>query len=165
MDLSNPTLSHRPANAADLAEIVGFPQTPEELFFCYPKAVWPLSVGQLAAAIAERRDSSVVLLGGRVAGFANFYQWRHGESCALGNLMVAPWARGHGVARYLIGIMEQLAREHYKAKTMQVSCFNANAAGLLLYQRLNYRPSGIVERSDPQGHRVALIQLHKSLEQ
>ena len=59
----NPTphLSHRPAAAADLAEIVGFPQNADELFFCYPKADWPLSIGQLAAAMAERRDSTVVL--------------------------------------------------------------------------------------------------------
>lgn len=36
-----PPLSHRPAAAADLAEIVGFPQNADELFFCYPKADWP----------------------------------------------------------------------------------------------------------------------------
>ena len=38
----------RPAQAADLAAVVTFPQNADELFYCYPKASWPLSVGQLA---------------------------------------------------------------------------------------------------------------------
>ncbi|SFI84463.1 Protein N-acetyltransferase, RimJ/RimL family [Pseudomonas guineae] len=156
-------LSHRPAAAVDLAEIVSFPQDADELFFCYPKANWPLSIGQLAAAMAERRDSNVALLDGRVAGFANFYQWQYDDHCALGNLMVAPWARGHGVAHYLVAVMEQLAREHYHAKRMQVSCFNANSAGLLLYPKLGYALSGVVERRDPKDQRVALIQFSKPL--
>lgn len=157
------SLSHRPASAGDLAAIVGFPQNPEELFFCYPKASWPLTVGQLAAAMAERRDSTVALLDGRVAGFANFYQWQHGDFCALGNLMIAPWARGQGVAQYLVTAMEQLARAHYKAGRLQVSCFNANSAGLLLYPRLGYQLDQVLERRDPQGARVALIQFSKAL--
>ena len=154
---------HRAATADDLSEIVTFAQNAEELFFCYPKADWPLSVGQLAATMAERRDSTVALLNGRVAGFANFYQWQYGDYCALGNLMVAPWARAQGVAHYLVTAMEQLAREHYHAKRMQVSCFNANSAGLLLYPRLGYQLSGLVERRDQQNQRVALIQFDKAL--
>lgn len=161
--MSQSDLQHRPAVAADLSEVVGFPQDADELFYCYPKASWPLTVAQLAAAMAERRGSTVALLNGRVAGFANFYQWQTGEFCALGNMMVAPAARRHGVAQYLIDVMEQLAKDQYKARLMKVSCFNANAAGLLLYARLGYRPQGIVERADPQGRRVALVQLEKAL--
>lgn len=160
---STSSLTARPAQVADLAEVVGFPQNPDELFYCYPKANWPLSVGQLAAAMAERRDSTVVCLNGRVAGFANFYQWQHGEYCALGNVMVAPWARGQGVAQRLIEEMEALAQQHYKAPLMKVSCFNANAGGLLLYTRLGYRTTGIVERCGPDGGRVALVQMEKPL--
>jgi len=159
----NAELHYRPATAADLDEVVGFPQNVDELFFCYPKAVWPLNVGQLAAAIAERRESTVAELDGRVAGFANFYQWQHGEFCTLGNLMVAPWARSRGVAQYLVEVMETLARQRYKAPLMKVSCFNANAGGLLLYTRLGYRTVGIVERRAPDGSRVALVQLEKPL--
>ena len=163
MPAANPQLQHRPASAEDLHEVVRFPQDSDELFFAYPKASWPLTVGQLAAAMAERRGSTVALLDGKVAGFANFYQWQHGEFCALGNMMVAPWARGQGVAQYLIEAMERLAREQYKARLMKVSCFNANAAGLLLYSRLGYQPRGIVERRSQDGHRVALVQLEKPL--
>lgn len=163
MSLSLHTLIARPAQANDLAEVVGFPQNPDELFYCYPKASWPLSIGQLAAAMAERRDSTVVCVDGRAAGFANFYQWKHAESCALGNVMVAPWARNQGVAQRLIEEMEALARSHYKAPLMRVSCFNANASGLLLYTQLGYRTTGIVERCAPDGSRVALVQLEKDL--
>lgn len=157
------TLSHRPACAADLATLVTFAQSAEELFFCYPKASWPLSVAQLAGAMAERHDSMVALLDGRIAGFANFYQVAQDEFCALGNLMIAPWARGQGVAHYLVTVMEQLARAHHQARRLQVSCFNANSAGLLLYPKLGYRLHGLVERQDPQGARVALIQFDKAL--
>ena len=143
----NAHLQHRPATAADLQTVVGFPQNADELFFCYPKAVWPLDVE----------------LDGRIAGFANFYQWQHGEFCALGNLMVAPWARSRGVAQYLVSVMERIAREHYKVPLMKVSCFNANAGGLLLYSRMGYRAVGIVERRAPDGSRVALVQLEKPL--
>ena len=160
--MSDP-LSHRPATLDDLPEVIRFPQNAEELFFCYPKAVWPLNVEQLAAAMVERRDSTVALLDGRVAGFANFYQWQQGEACALGNLMIAPWARGQGVARYLVTTMEQLAREHHQATRMRVSCFNTNSAGLLLYPALGYALSGLIERRDPQGARVALLQFDKAL--
>ncbi len=156
-------LSHRPATLDDLPEVVAFPQNADELFFCYPKAVWPLDVEQLAAAMTERRDSTVVLLDGRIAGFANFYQWQQGDSCALGNLMIAPWARGRGVARYLVTTMERLAREQHQASRMRVSCFNANSAGLLLYLALGYALAGLVERRDPQGARVALLQFNKAL--
>lgn len=157
------SLTVRPALAADLAAVVTFPQNADELFYCYPKASWPLSVGQLAAAMAERRDSTVVCLDDRVAGFANFYQWQHGEYCALGNVMVAPWARGQGVAQRLIEAMEALARQHFKAREMRVSCFNGNSAGLLLYPRLGYALSGLVERQDHRQQRVALLQFSKPL--
>ena len=106
---------------------------------------------------------AMVELDEKVAGFANFYQWQHNEFCALGNLMVAPWARSQGVAQHLVEVMEQIARERYKAPLMKVSCFNANAGGLLLYTRLGYQTVGIVERRAPDGSRVALVQLEKAL--
>src|SRR5690606_282286 len=138
MTAANPHLQYRTAIAEDLHEVVRFPQDADELFFAYPKASWPLTVGQLAAAMAERRGSTVALLDGKVAGFANFYRWQHGEFCALGNMRVSSWARGHGVAPLLIEAMDRQAREKYTARLMQVSCFNANAAGVLLYTRLGY---------------------------
>lgn len=59
-------LSHRPAETGDLETVAGFPQDRDELFYCYPKAIWPFSVAQLAAAIAERRGSTVAVHDGQV---------------------------------------------------------------------------------------------------
>lgn len=163
MSPAMPALSHRPVGADDLAEVVRFPRDADELFFAYPRATWPFSVEQLADAIAQRQGSTVALLDGRIAGFANFYQWEPGAYCALGNMLVADWARGQGVAQYLIGVMEQQARAGYDAKLMKISCFNANTGGLLLYTRLGYQPRAIVERQAPGGQRVALVQMEKPL--
>lgn len=156
-------LQHRPAEAADLPAIVQFPQSAEELFYCFPRARWPLDVSQLASAMAERQDSTLILLDRRPAAFANFYQCQPGEYCALGNLMVAPWARQRGIAAHLVGLMEQRARKQHQARELRVSCFNGNSAGLLLYPRLGYQPYALVERQDWLGRRVALIQFSKAL--
>ncbi|WP_437882781.1 N-acetyltransferase family protein [Pseudomonas sp. LRF_L74] len=161
--MSERLLSHRPADPADLDAVSGFVHNADELYFAFPRAHWPLNREQLAAAVAERQASTLALLDGRPAGFANFYQHRHGEFCALGNLMIAPWARGQGVAQYLVGIMECLAKRDFQARELRASCFNANAAGLLLYQQLSYRVTGIVERQRGQ-ERVALVQFSKALE-
>lgn len=161
--MSEQWLSHRAATADDLDKVLGFVRNADELFFAFPRAHWPFSREQLAAAFAERQGSTLALLDNRPAGFANFYQSVPGEYCALGNLMIAPWARGHGVAQYLVGVMEQLARRDFQARELRVSCFNDNGAGLLLYARLGYPLQGIVERQRGQ-QRVALVQFAKPLQ-
>ena len=120
-------------------------------------------LAQLGEGCATRQGSTLALLDGRPAGFANFYQTQPGEFCALGNLMIAPWARGQGVAQYPIGVMEPLAARDFQARELHASCFNQNAAGLLLYTRLGYALNGLVERQNKQGERVALVQFSKAL--
>ncbi|WP_409280902.1 GNAT family N-acetyltransferase [Pseudomonas defluvii] len=153
------SLTHRPVVAADLALLCTFPQGPEELYFMFPKASFPLTEAQLQASIDQRADSTVVELNGRVVGFANFYEWERGGRCSIGNVIVDPEARGQGVARYLIEQMIAMAREHYQAKDVELSCFNQNTAGLLLYPQLGFVPYGIEERSNQRGERVALVQM------
>lgn len=161
--MNDQLLSHRPAQADDLDAVVGFVHDADELFFAFPRAHWPLTRQQLAEACASRQGSTLVLLDRRPAGFANFYQCQPGEFCALGNLMIAPWARGQGVAQYLVGVMERLATRDFQARELHVSCFNQNAAGLLLYARQGYQLSGLVERQRGNGERVALVQFRKAL--
>ncbi|MFI8480659.1 GNAT family N-acetyltransferase [Pseudomonas sp. NPDC078700] len=163
MTFSPQRLSQRPVEDGDLLTIATFVQSATELFYSYPKASWPLTPEQLVDAISQRRDSTVVLLNDEVAGFANYYQWQTGVYCALGNVMVSPNARGHGVASYLIKVMEEQARTQLQAKRMRLSCFNGNTAGLLLYSQLGYEPYAIVERETPDGQRAALIQMDKAL--
>jgi len=152
-------LTHRPVQEADLPLICQFPRSELELFFMFPKATYPLTVEQLSAAIAQRSDSTVILLDGRVVGFANFYIFEPGERCAIGNVVVAPDARGQGVGQYLIETMVQIALTKYQAKEVQISCFNQNVPGLLLYLKLGFRPFEIESRIDKQGNRVASIHM------
>ena len=150
-------LTHRPVAEQDLAAICAFTQSAAELFYCFPKADFPLTPGQLQAAIDQRSDSTVVLLEGAVVAFANFYRWETGGVCAIGNVMVAPAARGRGVARYLIEQMLDTAFTRHQACEVQVSCFNPNIAGLLLYPQLGFLPCGVEERAGKGGERLALI--------
>ncbi len=152
-------LTHRPATAQDIPTICSFAQSAEELFFLFPKADFPLTPAQLQGAIAQRADATVVELDGAVVGFANFYRWEHGGSCAIGNVIVAPAARGRGVGRYLIERMIDLAFTRHQAGEVTVSCFNGNVAGLLFYPQLGFRPYAVEARQDRNGRRVALIHL------
>jgi RimJ/RimL family protein N-acetyltransferase len=152
-------LTYRPVQEADIPFICRFPQSEHELYFLYPKASYPLTIEQLKNSIDQRTDSTVVLLDDRVVGFANFYICEEGEKCAIGNVVVAPETRGQGVGKYLIETMVQIAFTKHKAKEVHISCFNQNVAGLLLYQKLGFRPVAIEERVDKGGNRVALIHM------
>jgi GNAT superfamily N-acetyltransferase len=156
-------LTHRPVQASDIATLCCFPQGPDELFYMFPKAHYPLTPAQLSDAIAQREGSTVVEGDGTVLAFANFYKAEHGGVCALGNVVVAPAARGHGVARYLVQRMIELARQQFDAREVWVSCFNNNTAGLLLYPQLGFVPFAIEERQGPGNTRVALVQMKQTL--
>lgn len=156
-------LTHRTIRPEDIPVICSFPQSPDELFYMFPKATYPLTSNQLSDAIAQRSGSTVVEGNGAVLAFANFYKAEHGGLCALGNVVVAPSARGLGVARYLVTAMIDLARQQYSAREVWVSCFNHNTAGLLLYPQLGFTPFGIEERQAWDGTRVALVQMKQIL--
>lgn len=162
--MSDQYLAHRAALAGDLAEVCSFVRNASELFYAFPRAHWPLTPEQLGEAFAQRQGSTLALLDGRPAGYANFYQSQAGEFCALGNLMIAPWARSQGVAQYLIGVMEQQAARDFLARQLKAGCFNGNTAAMLLYARLGYQVEGVVERQQPNGERVALVQFVKPLQ-
>lgn len=154
-------LTHRPVAEQDIPVICCFPQSAEELFFLYPKATFPLTPPQLLDAIAQRSDSTVAELDGEVVAFANFYRGQSGGTCAIGNVVVAPKARGRGVGRYLIECMIDLAFSRHQAAEVTISCFNHNTAGLLLYPQLGFQLFSVEERRDRNGERVALIHLRR----
>lgn len=153
------SLTHRPVAEKDIQVICGFPQSEDELFFLFPKATFPLAASQLQDAIAQRSDSTVVELGGKIVAFANFYRWEAGGSCAIGNVIVAPTARGCGIGRYLVEQMIGLAFAKYQAAEVTVSCFNHNTAGLLLYPKLGFQPYALEERQGKHGKRLALVHM------
>lgn len=67
------------------------------------------------------------------------------------------------MARFLVQSMIELARSQFEAREVQVSCFNSNAAGLLLYPQLGFEPFAIEERQGPGNTRVALVQMKQAL--
>jgi len=157
---------HRPARTTDLPLIATFPQNAEELFFLFPRAVFPLTAEQLASELLHRSDATVVEWKGLVTGFANFYRWGS-ACCAIGNVVVAPYARGHGIGGYLIRAMIDLARSKYSTNEIQCSCFNHNTDALLFYAKLGFSPFGIEARQQKTGNgaenTVALIHMRLSV--
>lgn len=151
-------MQHRAVKESDLPEICLLPESPQELFYCFPKASFPLSAEIVRESILNRSDSTVVQLNDRVVAFANFYRWGQ-DCCAIGNVVVASDVRGQGVASYLINHMTSLAFEKHSAQNVTVSCFNQNVSGLLLYQKLGFRPYDLEERIDHNGNRVSLIHM------
>ncbi|MFV0421365.1 GNAT family N-acetyltransferase [Oleidesulfovibrio sp.] len=155
--MNNMKLSHRPAIESDYENICGFAQTPEEVFFFCPRGSYPLTPEALQTIIEKRKDPTIATLEGHPVAFSNFYEW--GDHCAIGNLIVAPYARGKGVASYLVNVMKDIAFSKHNATEIRLACFNHNTPGLLLYPKLGFQPYAIGERIDHTGARVAEILL------
>ena len=155
---------HREVITDDLPLICSFPQNEIELFFMFPKAVFPLTIDQLKSSVDSRFDSTVILFNDAIIGFANFYEVLENQYCSIGNVIVNPVFRGKGVGAYLINTMEKKAVSKYKVKEIHISCFNQNVTGLLLYYKLGYIPYDIEKRLDKKSIPVALIKLKKIIE-
>jgi len=155
-------LFSRAVEPDDIPRICKFPQNPEELYFLFPKATYPLTPEQLRISIEQRFGSTVVLDQGQVCGFANLYAMRPTGACAIGNVIVAPDARGKGVGKYLVETMIRSAFHEHGAHSVQIACFNGNVSGLLLYQKLGFEPYMIEPRLDHNGRRVALVRMRLS---
>ncbi|MCJ8169463.1 GNAT family N-acetyltransferase [Atopomonas sediminilitoris] len=163
MPTPHSTITLRPATEADLASICNFAQSAEELFYFFPRAHYPLTVAQLAAAMASRQGAHVACVEGAVVGYANFFAVQPNAYASLGNLVIAPQARGQGVARALIDHLGQLAAQQFAATELRANCFNHNTQGLLVYRRLGFSPFALEPREDWQGQPVMLIQLRRAL--
>ena len=156
-------LSFRSAQTSDLEKVCQLPQNKEESFFMFPKADYPLSEKQLEAVMANRSDSTVILLDNEIVGFANFYEVKENNYCSIGNVIVNSYFRNKGIGKYLIETMESIALEKYNVREMYISCFNMNTKGILLYSKLGYISYEIEERLDKEGRKVALIKMKRSL--
>lgn len=156
-------LSFRSIADNDLGTICQLPQNKEELFFMFPKADYPLSVEQLEAVMANRSDSTVILLDNKIVGFANFYEVKDNEYCSIGNVIVSSYFRNNGIGKYLIETMESIALKKYNVREIHISCFNMNTKGILLYSKLGYIPYEIEERLNKEESKVALIKMKKEM--
>ncbi|WP_114417922.1 GNAT family N-acetyltransferase [Marinospirillum perlucidum] len=156
-------MQHREVREEDLPQLIELPRTPEELFYCFPRAHFPLTVEQLRAGLAKRSDSTLIEKDGQPVAFANFYQWQDGI-CSIGNFIVAASARGQGVGDYLLRYLVDLAYRKHAAREIRVSCFNNNTRGLLFYSHRGFQPYAIEPRLDFSGEMAALIHFHLSRE-
>lgn len=148
---------HRPLEEKDIEVVCGLPQSVDELFYMFPRAIYPLTPPQLKDVLDNHSDSTVIEVNDEVVGYANFSRSDFRGRCSLGNVIIAPKARSRGVGRYLIGCMKDLAFDKHEATEMTASCYNHNVPGLLFYPKLGFRPYAVDERRDKHGGRVALI--------
>jgi len=155
--------TYRTVEKNDLEIISNFPKDEDELFFMFPKAEFPLTLGQLDASITSRYNSTVILHDNCIVGFANFYEVIERKYCSIGNVIINPIYRGKGAGIYLIEVMEKIAMEKYNVSEIHISCFNQNVKGLLLYQKLGYVPFEIEKWTDKKQNRIALIKMKKEI--
>lgn len=161
--LSHAPLSHRPLADADIPTICGFPRTAEELYFLFPRAVWPLTPDQIRATLGIRRDPTVVTLAEngreRVVGYANYATFEDGRTASIGNVSVDPALRRRGIAEYLVRTMIDRAFGHHRLPELTLYCFNTNTPALLLYAKLGMAPVALETRVTPSGRPIALFKL------
>lgn len=151
--------THRTLIDADIPCICGFPQDRLELYYLFPRASWPLTPEQVRESLATRRDPTVVLRGDEVVGYANFATFEEGRSASVGNVSVAPAARGTGVAKCIMDAMMERAFAHHGLPELLLRCFNTNTPALALYGGLGFVPVAIEERTTPWGERIVLFTL------
>jgi len=154
--------TYRELQASDCETIAIFPQNEDELFFMFPSATYPLTAGQIVERVKDRLKATVVLDQSEVIAFANLYDY-NGESCWLGNVIVAPIHRGMGASKYLVDTMSTIARKELNVRKLKLVCHNTNTRGLLFYTKLGFIPYEISSRQKPSGEFIAGIHMEKEL--
>ena len=154
--------SHRAAASQDFNEIAKFPQDARELFFMYPKGVYPLTADQLEKAASTRIRPTVVLHGDHVAGYCNIIEVIE-DSSWLGNFIVNPSYRGMGAGKYLIEAMKEVAKSELRVKRFRLLCHSTNTDALLFYTKLGFKPFDSNIKTDHEGKPIVGIKLEVTL--
>lgn len=155
-DLRKPSFRHVTEN--DLSALCILPKNEEELFYMFPKAVYPLDIDQIRTSINQRNDSMVLELDGEIIAFANFYKWGW-EYCSIGNFIVNSEYRGRGFGKVLISNMIEIAQTKYKTKKVCISYFEANMIAPKLYSSLGFKECGFELRKDKLDQEIKLINM------
>lgn len=153
------SVKFRPLLPDDYQVICNLVLNKEELFMVYPKGQFPFTVDQFEAMLARRVEPTVLTIDGEVAGFAAFYQLRKARFVFIGNVIVDRNRRGSGLGRKLVSYMSEMAFGKYNLPEVRISVHNRNTRALILYTSLGFNPYAIQSKTDPRGHRVALISL------
>lgn len=153
----------REAHHEDFAIIAAMPQNQEELFYMYPKGVYPVLAEQLEEAASMRFSPTIVTFEGAVAGYCNLYDVTREQECWLGNVVVHPSYRRHGVGTFLLNTMKQIAIHQYQAKRLHLICHNTNTKALLFYYKQGFKPFDIKVMEDYEKNRIAGIMMSVEL--
>ncbi|MCH8497041.1 MAG: GNAT family N-acetyltransferase [Marinobacter sp.] len=151
----------RAAAEQDYPAIVRLLSNKSDLFRVYPKGQHPFTTDQLRALAQCREALTVVAHQGEIIGFANLYNVIPDASAFIGNVIVAPQARGQGVGRLLVSYMAQQAICRFQVREIRISVFNDNTAAILLYSSLGFVPHGVEVRHNPEGQTMALIHMRQ----
>ena len=120
----------------------------------------------IAARRAAGREFLVWDEGGAILGFASYDQFRGGDGYATAmehTVMLAPGARGRGIGRALMKVVEDLARAA-GAHTMHAGVSGENVEAIAFHQRVGYREVGRVPESGRKfGRWLDLVILQKVL--
>lgn len=153
------TATIRQAAPDDYQSICDLIPDEEELFLTYPKGAYPLTVEQLEKLLRRRMEPTVLLAGGRVAGFACLYGYRRQKSVFIGNLVIDRAERDRGFGKALVLHLIDLAFGKYDLPKVRISVFNRNTSAMLLYSSLGFKPYGVKDEIDYRGDRVARLDL------
>ena len=149
----------RPAHKSDLIKILGFTLDEKELFYFFPSASYPLTLGQLENQINERHDSTIMLEKKMIVGFANFYNVENRNIAFIGNVIIKPEKRRQGLGKKLMLLMINDGFKQLNLKEVHLSCYNNNTSALLFYKNLGFKPYAIETRQDFNNQPAALIHL------
>ncbi len=156
------TLHFRRVMKTDYPAICTLVRNEAELFLVWPNGHYPLTVTQLQSLSETRQALTVAVIGDRIVGFADYYDYQAGESAFIGNVVIAAERRGQGLGRALVEHMLAQGFGEHALRELRISVFNQNTPALLLYAELGFMPYGIEKRKDPAGKRVALLHMKLS---
>ena len=155
---------YRDATFADFEQIASFPQSREELFYMYPKGIYPLTAEQLAETASGRLSVTVITDSDEIVGYSNLYDISDNGECWIGNVIVSPARRGTGVAAYLIQTMINRAAQEHNVTTVNIVCHNTNTRALFFYYRLGFIPYDLKAVEDPNHNKIAGIKMRIAVE-
>lgn len=128
------------------------------MYLVYPNGRYPLDLDQLEHLNTVRHDLSVLIVNDQVAGFANIYDLKEGQSAFIGNVIVDETHRDKGYGLALIKHMKTLIEVKYNA-VPHLSVFGGNSKAIMLYKSLGFEPYDVEARINYAGQQVALFHM------